>query len=302
MRRCRPSSIRILGFLLASQLAASVASATDVPAGVGTLQAAIDAASPGDDLVLTGGTYVGPVVVNKPLRLSCVSPLSCFLDANCEAPVALDIAADHVRVQSRGKIANFSVLRGATTQIRIADHRQVELRTRIVATVSEESPCGTEQTGIEVSGTSSNVKLVGTLSYDSPRAGILLSGLGLDARVQIKKCLGIDNGAGIAIEHSASGAKPGAAGIVIDHATLVANGIAVDVVDSDGIRIKRSTFRAGDASPPVTGVSFDGTSDGNRVVKCDSDPAPQTLEFPDAGTNNCGQHNLNVALTPCSQL
>jgi nitrous oxidase accessory protein NosD len=299
MRRFQPLSMVFLASVSMFLLAASSARATDVPAGVGTLQAAIDAASPGDHLVLSDGTYVGPVVVNKPLRLSCVGPYSCVIDANCEAPVALDIAADHVRVQSRGKFASFSVLRGATTQIRIADHRNVELR-RIVASVPEESPCGTEQTAIEVSGASSNVKIVGALTYDSPEAGILLSGLAIGAKVQIKKSFGIESGAGIAIRHSASGAKPGAAEIVIDQAALVGNGIAVDVVDSDGIRIKRSTLRRGDASPPVTGISFDATSDGNRVVNCDSDPPPQTLGFSDAGTDNCGNHNLNVALTPCS--
>jgi nitrous oxidase accessory protein NosD len=299
MRHCRPSSIRILGFLLAPLLAASTASATDVPAGVGTLQAAIDAASPGDHLVLTGGTYVGPVVVNKSLRVSCVGAVPCFIDANCEAPVALDVAADRVRVESRGYVS-LSVLRGATTQVRIADHHKVELRASIVATVPEESPCGTEQTGIEVSGTSSHVKVVGALSYDSPGAGILLSGLAAGANVKIKKRLSVDNGAGIAIQHSASGAKAGAAGIIIDQATLVGNGIGVDVVDSDGIRIKRSLLTRGDASPPLTGISFDATSDGNRVAKCTSDSPPQPLVYSDTGTDNCGQHNQSVALTPCS--
>ena len=96
-----------------------------------------------------------------------------------------------------------------------------------------------------MSGASSNVKIVGALTYDSPEAGILLSGLAIGAKVQIKKSFGIESGAGIAIRHSASGAKPGAAEIVIDQAALVGNGIAVDVVDSDGIRIKRSTLRRG---------------------------------------------------------
>lgn len=300
MPRFQPSSLGYLASVSLFLLAASSAQATDVPAGVGTLQAAIDAASPGDHLVLAEGTYVGPVVVNKPLRLSCVGVFSCVIDANCEAPVALDIVADHVRVQPRGKLASISVVRGTATQIRIADHGNVELRGRIVASVPEESPCGTEQTAIEVSGASSNVKLVGALTYDSPEAGILLSGLAVGAKVQIKKCLGIENGAGIAIRHSASGAKPGAAGIVIDQATLVANDVAVDVVDSDGIRIKRATLRRGNETPPVAGISFDATSGGNRVANCDSDPPPETLGFPDAGTNNCGSHNLNVALTPCS--
>jgi nitrous oxidase accessory protein len=45
-----------------------------VPPGTGTLQSAVDAAAPGDTLQLDPGTYAGPVVVTKALRIAGPRP------------------------------------------------------------------------------------------------------------------------------------------------------------------------------------------------------------------------------------
>lgn len=300
--RCRRSlgpvsAVSLL--LLLSTSGTPVWATTEVFPGAGTLQAAIAAASPGDQLLLHGGTYVGAVVVDKPLRLTCTGPTACAVDGNCEAPVAFDIAADHVLVRTVGNSTNFDVSRGTSTQIRIANHQKVELRTRVNTFVPVQSPCGTEQNGIEVSGTSHHVKLTDTRGIFHPGAGLVLSGLGPKAQVQVRSYVGLDNGVGMSIIGCAPGAKAGGAGIVIDRTTISENDVGIQVVNSDGVRIKRSGISIGNHPAPVVGLSFDGTSDNNRVTQCESQPSFMGITHPNDGTGNCGHLNTYIDLPAC---
>ncbi len=269
-----------------------------VPPGTGTLQAAIDAAAPGANLVLGDGTYVGPVVVNKPLRITCVG--GCYIDADCAAPIALDIAADGVLIRSAGNSGVLTVDRGTHTQIRIADHRKVELRTRIGAIKLFLGSCGTEQNGIEVSGTSSKVKLVDVRAFLNPGVGLLLSGLAARPAVKVSLFYGTENGTGIAVENSAVGAGLGRSGIDVDRATLVDDGVGIRVVGSDGLRVKRTLVVESADHAGLVGISLDAGSNRALVLHSDwVDHSGTGDAYVDAGTGSCGRRNAGFDLPTC---
>ena len=59
--------VLLIGLLLASPLAAAERA---VAPGTGSLATAIAGAAPGDVLLLSGGTYAGPVVIDRPLTIT----------------------------------------------------------------------------------------------------------------------------------------------------------------------------------------------------------------------------------------
>ena len=61
------SAVLVLLAILAPVVAA--AATTEVPPGT-ALQTAIDAAAPGDTLILAPGLYPGAVVIDRPLRIT----------------------------------------------------------------------------------------------------------------------------------------------------------------------------------------------------------------------------------------
>ena len=67
-----------------------------VPPGKGTLQSAIDAASPGDSLLLVAGTYTGSIEVNRSLTLSGSSEGTSLIDGEGSSHVVLVSAPDVV--------------------------------------------------------------------------------------------------------------------------------------------------------------------------------------------------------------
>jgi nitrous oxidase accessory protein NosD len=286
----------VMVLVVASRMPAGAGTVVDP--GVGTLQAAIDAAAPGDSLLLNGGTYVGPVVVSKPLRITCLG--ECMIDANCEAPVALDIAADGVRLRSKDKTGVLQVFRGTHTQIRIANRRKIELRTHVVATKLFLSSCGTEQVGIEVSGTSSKVKLLDVRAIFLEGPGLLLSGLAPRSGVKVSRFIGTDNGVGIAVENSAVGAGLGKSGIDVDRAVLVDNDVAIRVVGSDGLRVKRALVVANEDRIGLIGISLDAASNRALVLKSDWNDRSGTGDaYVDAGTGTCGKNNDGFDVPAC---
>lgn len=293
--------IRPVLFALLAAIGSSspTSAATMVDPGVGTLQAAIDAAAPGDALLLGAGTYVGPVVIDKPLRITCVG--ECYIDANCEAPIALDIASDRVLVRSAAPDGVLQIHRGTHTQIRIANHSKVDLRSRVSAVKLFLNSCGTEQVGIEVSGTSSKVKLLGVRAFNHLGAGLLLSGLAPRPGVKVGSFVGTENAAGIAVENSAVGSKRGASGILIDDALLVDNDIGIRVAGSDGLRVKRTLIVANADHPGLVGITLDAGSNRNVVAKSDwNDRSGTGTSIVDAGTANCGLSNVGFTLASCN--
>ena len=91
-------------------------------------------AAPGTTLLLDG-VYVGPVVIDKALRITCTT--NCGIDAACQADVAVDIVADGVLLRSERpakqnivEYRQIDVYRGKTTQIRIANRQIVDRSAR----------------------------------------------------------------------------------------------------------------------------------------------------------------------------
>lgn len=294
----RARSVSSSFFVLATMLSPVLAlAATQVPPGTGTLQAAIDAAAPGAVLLLPGGSYVGPVVVDKPLHLLCAT--NCFIDANCEAPVALDIASDRVLLRAMGKDSSIQVFRGTDTQIRIANHAKIDLRRAFGFKLSLNS-CGTEQVGIEISGTSSKVKLRDALGVNNPHAGLLLSGLTSRPSVLVRTYSASENAAAIMVENSAVESKRGTSGITIDEATLVDNGVGIAVVGSDGLRVRKSLFVANAQMVNPVGIALDAASDGAVVSKSRwEDRSGTGTSETDAGTGSCGFSNVGFGFASC---
>jgi nitrous oxidase accessory protein NosD len=290
-----------VGLTVCSQSAA--AATIDVFPGVGTLQAAIDAASDGDHLRLHPGTYTGAVSVTKPLSIRTASPF-VVIDAGCTAPVALEIAADGVTMVgnfARSGIAapGTQVAGGTATQIRIANHSNVRLQD-IGPTASE---CGSEQDGIEVSGSSSNVRLKYMYTTGFPGAGVHLSGLAIGARIlfQGSRHRGGDmlyDGTGLLIENSAKGAGLGQARIKVERMFFTEESVAgIHVVNSDGILIKKNNVEAN--ATGAVGIALDATSDANLINDNSWNPNGSTdTAFVDDGSGNCGAGN-NFAVAPC---
>ena len=91
---------------LAAALSAATAGAAEiaVPAGAGPLQAAVDAAAPGDVLRLAPGEHLGPVTVSKPLTLQ--GEPGAVLKGNGKGSVVLleapDTAVRGLRIEGSG--------------------------------------------------------------------------------------------------------------------------------------------------------------------------------------------------------
>jgi hypothetical protein len=312
------SALTLLAWLFGVVLVlpGALAATVDVFPGVGTLQAAIDAVAEGTKIRMHPGTYTGAVTVNK-RAVKLVSypdvPLGggVTIDGDCAAGVALDIAADGVRVQA-GKLHNFpgviSVVRGTTTQIRIASHSNVVLQGRGPGTIMVDPPtqplCGTEQDGVEVSGNSFKVKLVGVATSENPGAGFHLSGLPLNASVTLESkgssgTSTVANAVGVLIENSANGSVVGKSRIKLKGMGIFNNTVAgIRALNSDGIAILDNNLGESSSIAGAVGIDLNASSDSNLVDGNEWADYGANTAFVDNGTDNCGSGN-NFAVPPC---
>jgi nitrous oxidase accessory protein NosD len=273
----------------------------DVSPGVGTLQAAIDAAHEGSTLRLHPGTYIGAVTVNKALTLKGESTVynAIVIDAHCGGPVALDIAADHVKIKS--SLTEIFVTGGTATAIRIANHNHITLKHIFVVTrFADFAPCGTEQDGVEISGSSAHVELAACeIEEGFPHAGLYMSGLSIGSKVKINAkrhsigSVSNGNGVGVLIENSANGAALGKAGITLQNTEMSGNSVAgLRVVNSDGIVISRNVF----TTNAGVGLDLDSMSDMNLIshnVMYNGDTIANN------GSGNCGSLNDGFIIPTC---
>jgi nitrous oxidase accessory protein NosD len=275
-------------------LVASVAGAATivVPPGNGTLQAAIDAASPGDALKLVG-RYDGPVVIDKALRLlgpRYVGP--SMIDGQCAASAAVTIAADKVTLR------DIHVIRGMFATIDIQNRDRVQLRDVYVTNdPGLGRACPSVQYGLNVVA-STRVKVSTITNYDpndsivtqppDPPADHQYEGATIYVRsivpagaVTVERAWLLENSMhGILVEDSAPG------GVKVKKNILRHNDTGILLRNSDGVVVLRNSVASyGDPMEVMVGIDVDATSDQNRLLGNDVSGYPTDVS--DAGTGNC---------------
>jgi hypothetical protein len=267
-----------VGALIAWSVAAASAVTTHVPPGTGTLQAAIDAAAPGDTLV-AAGVYKGPVVIDKRLKIVVDKhdPLGgIHIDAECAAAVGLTISAD--KVKTKGGIGVF----GATTTGVVVDGT-TRSKFDIVSAVDT---CETATTGMVVRHTSRTSFRGGNVFYFND-TGIRIEDLAAKAQVKLRGYEVLPSPIGFAITNVADGAGRKGAGLSIR--VLVGYGVVNGIVltNADGVVVEKSNLTLG-----VTGtsVTIDAAS-ANNLFRSNSMGGPVS----DAGIDTCWKGNLGYA-------
>lgn len=265
----------IAAALISTAGTAASAATFDVPPGAGTLQAAIDAAAPGDTLVV-GGFYTGPVVINKRLKIRIdknAEVPALEIDGECTAAVGLTISADKIKTEG-GPIHVF----GATTTGVIVDGTT---RSKIF-TLSATNTCGTATTGLVVRNTSRTSFSGGNVFYFTDTA-MRIADLALEAKIKFWgfSVYGPATN-GLVIENVADGAARKGADLSIRTVISldITNGIVL--TNADGVTIEKSTLDTGVTGPSVT---LDAASANNLIRKS------YVGATSDAGTATCWKGN-----------
>jgi nitrous oxidase accessory protein NosD len=291
-------TISLAGLLLLSTSSTTDAASYVVNPGVGTLQAAIDAASPGDTLKLEFGTYTGAVDIDKSLNIvgpahEFGNPASALIDAECLATAALQITADEVKIQ------RVTVRGGSFYTIDIDGRTDVQLKE--VVPLEGAFGCGGVEYGINIFN-SSGVKIIncdvigdnngytGVNGYVD--AGIYIGGIPSDGKVSVKKSFVIGNNRGVIVEDSA---PVGSGSIRVQKCGIAGNDTGIFVGNSDGVRILANAVNDGQNSGALVGIELDATSDDN-VIKKNSFMNAVT-DILDNGTSNCWINNTFVTGT-----
>src|SRR5262249_15365453 len=169
------------------------AATIDVHPGPGALQAAVNAASPGDTLRVHAGTYAEAVTVDRRLKIVGDDATKVTIDAGCTAPAALTIAADRVTVQ------DVRVTRGTLFDVDVENRDRVVVKSTLLST-----GCGTEEYGINVFQ-ATRVSLIRNIAIGFKDAGIYLGGLAADAHVRAIQNTTSQSARGLIVEDSLPG-------------------------------------------------------------------------------------------------
>jgi len=286
-------TLAILAFLFASPVGASIIS---VSPGPGTpVQDAINAAAPGDTVLLAAGNYPEAVVVDKRLHLRGAGNIHTalsYIDAGCNAPTALTIAADDVTVQ--GLFAHSGTVSAISVQNR---HR---VRFKVVGAVAYGAGtglgCGTELYGFDVSQ-STRVKISDSALYGSIfgapgtmgflTAGIYLHDLAPRAGINIERTFSTGHVNGFVIENAM-----GPAAVRIHHDYTAAHDTGILLKNSSHIRVQSSYVNALDNTSPIVGIHLDATSSDNGIFT--NNVSGYNTDVLDDGTNNCWRGNTFI--------
>ena len=263
-----------------------------VSPGVGTLQAAVNAALPGDTLKLAPGTYTGAVTIDRRLKIVATGNKlnSWIIDGDCATNVTLTVAADGVKIIGKG---GFIVTGATTTQMQVVNAASFYMKQAFIRPHIPVA-CGAEQNGLEILGGSAKTTLVHVVSQFNPNVGMLLDGVVGDVSFKSISNGFDDNGIGVRITNSGGGTEPGKSGIVLKKGFFVQVSTLplLELVDSDGVQVAKSAME-----PYDNGIGFqvDAQSDrnvfvGNKLVDKGSPYVGVTL-YSDAGMGNCGKNN-----------
>jgi parallel beta-helix repeat protein len=241
--------------------------------GPGTpFQNAIGAASPGDTLRISPGTYPEAIVIDKPLRVIPGGCCAC-IDAQCLATTTVNILADDV-------IFSGLAVQGGTFYEIDVEHRD---RVKVLRSIMNET-CGTAEYGIQVYQ-STNAKLLLNETSGFSDAGIYIGGIAQSGNVRVWKNESDNSARGYIVEDS----LPGPRGVILSGNLALQNTQSgIFLHNSDGVRLLHNSV-TGLPGTTVTGIELDGTSDDNVIVG--NTISENTSDVLDNGTNNCWRNN-----------
>ena len=282
-----------LAFLSASPVGASVIS---VSPGPGTpVQDAINAAASGDTILLAAGNYPEAVVIDRSLRLRGTGDIhvtTTYINAGCNAPTALTIAADDVTVER--------VVVSSGTVSAISVQNRDRLRFKIVGVLAYGAGtgwgCGTELYAFDVFQ-STRVKMNDAYIYGSIfglpgtmgflGAGIYLHGVAPHAGITIERSFSTGNVNGIMIENAM-----GPAAVRIHHDYAAAHDTGILLINSSHVRVQGSYINALDGTTPNAGIHLDAASSDNGIFT--NKVSGYNTDVLDDGTNNCWRRNTFI--------
>ena len=245
------------------------------------VQDAIDAAQPGDRVVLSAGVYDEAIAITKPLKLVGNPPLgTVVLDAGCAAPIALEVASDGVAIQ------RIVIRRGAVSDVALNGVSTVRLTDVWTHGPGFSGGCPGTQYGLDVTRSSQVsvrrsvfVGSTGAAATGYGGAAIYVHGIADGAEVAILKTNGLSSRYGILVGDISGGAA--ARTLAVKKCGFARNDTGVLLADADGTRIIGNDVQ----DNGTAGISVDSGSDenllvGNRVTGSATDVS-------DAGVSNC---------------
>lgn len=275
------------------------AATVDVFPGVGTpLQDAIDAAAPGDNLVLHAGTFTEAIVISKSLKLYAALGAQPVIDAGSSGGFAVDIDADDVSMKGSGSYGRandnpITIKCGAAGGVRIHNRTRVRLKQVRAGTLGG-CDVHTVPVGLDILG-STQLKLTRVDMFGAIACHVRQEAAG--SKIVMKRMFCSGNTAGAVFEDIAPGAVPGGAGIKVIGGTFVGAEISsldgMDLINADGILMKKNVMTPGGSLG--LGLTLDAGSDNNLIVK------NYTIDgATDAGSGNCWRDNQGPGLpTSC---
>lgn len=266
----------------------AAAAVVHVPPGVGTLQAAIDSASPGDVLRLERSTYldpstyyVGAVSVTKKLKIR--GKLGTRIDAGCTDAVGVEILADEVQ------LTDAAISGGVTHGLRVAGRSRVKLKNMGVF-----DHCSATGAGIELDAVQ-KLSLYNVRSQSFP-IGTEVANLAADAAVKLAWCGGNgtiygDMETGVLIRNVAAGALE-----LVKCQAGYASYAGIVLEGADGVSVRGSLIIGLGTGSTSLGIEVEADSDEN-LFQHNFLRWNQT-DVVDDGMGNCWRGNQNPIGTP----
>jgi hypothetical protein len=273
----------VLAVLFAGLPSLAGAASVNVAPGIGTLQAAIDAANPGDVLKLVPGavgdpttSYVGPVLVNKRVKIQGGKPASA-IDAGCANAVAFEVAADGVQLR------NLGISGGTTTGLRVAGRSGVKLQDMgIFAGVS----CPPSGAGIDLDAVV-RLSLKGVHAGRFP-TGIRIAHLAAGSRVKLNRC-GTDGNPYLVTGVLITDVQPGTLTLTRCQSAF-ASDAGIVLQGADAVRVENSQILGFPAT--TRGIVVDADSDDNLFKE--NEFQHDMVDVVDDGTSNCWKRNVQT--------
>lgn len=280
------SAVLLAAFLTSTADAATI---IVVDTSGASLQDAIDAAAPGDT-ILVDGIFAEAIVIDKALTLRGTHGIGSVIPG-CGGAAGIDVTADGVRIE---KMAVFG---GPTANVRIAGRSDVRLRdVQLTAdTFSGGCPVASLR-GIDVDG-STDVALKAIEAHASPTSGtfgeafIRLANIPPDGNAKITRSFqNLSSPFGILVEDSDDTlGMPwrGRVGVKVLFNRIVSADVGLALRDSTGVVVQGNDI-GGAVVPGGVGVHVDVDSTGNLLRR---NRLGFLDEFLVEGSGNCLQKN-----------